>query len=56
MTSVAGLTGTPLEVAAALVDATMAFWAAPLGLAGPSVGGSSSAATSKARAPAAPAI
>jgi hypothetical protein len=48
-TSIAGLTGTPLEAAAALVGAAMAFRAAPLGLAGPSVGGSSSAAASKAR-------
>jgi hypothetical protein len=48
-TSVAGLTGTPLEAAAALVGAAIAFGAAPLGLTGPSVGGSSSAAASKAR-------
>jgi hypothetical protein len=48
-TSITSLTGTPLEVAAALVSAVMAFGAAPPGLAGPSVGGSSSAATSKAR-------
>jgi hypothetical protein len=47
-TSVAGLTGTPLEAAAALVGAAMAFRAAPPGLAGPSVGGSSSAAASEA--------
>jgi hypothetical protein len=50
-TSVAGLTGTPLEVAAALVGAAMAFGAAPLGLAGPSASGSSSAAMKKVRAP-----
>jgi hypothetical protein len=48
-TSVAGLTGTPLEAAAALVGAAIAFGAAPLGLTGPSVSGSSSAAASKAR-------
>jgi hypothetical protein len=50
-TSVAGLTGTPLEAAAALVDAAMAVGAAHLGLAGKSVGGSSSAAAGKARKP-----
>jgi hypothetical protein len=50
-TSIAGLTGTPLEAAAALVGAAMAFGAAPPGLAGPSAGGSSSAATKKVRAP-----
>jgi hypothetical protein len=49
--SVAGLTGTPLEAAAALVGAAMAFGAAPPGLAGLSVGGSSSAAVKKVRAP-----
>jgi hypothetical protein len=48
---VAGLTGTPLEAAAALVGAVMAFGAAPPGLAGLSVGGSSSAAAKKVRAP-----
>jgi hypothetical protein len=48
-TSIAGLTGTPLEAAAALVGAAMAFGAAPLGLIGPSVSGSSSAGASKAR-------
>jgi hypothetical protein len=48
-TSIAGLTGTPLEAAAALVGAAMALGAAPPGLAGLSVGGSSSAAASKAR-------
>jgi hypothetical protein len=50
-TSVAGLTGTPLEAAAALVGAAMAVGAAPLGLAGKSVGGSSSAAVGKVRKP-----
>jgi hypothetical protein len=50
-TSIAGLTGTPLEVAAALVGAAMAFGAAPPGLAGLSVGGSSSAAAKKVRTP-----
>jgi hypothetical protein len=48
-TSIAGLTGTPLEAAAALVGAAMALGAAPPGLADPSVGGSSSAAAGKAR-------
>jgi hypothetical protein len=43
--SVAGLSETPLEVAAALVGAAMAVGAAPPGL----VGGSSSAAAGKAR-------
>jgi hypothetical protein len=47
-TSVAGLTGTPLEAAVALVGATIAFGAAPPGLAGPSVGSSSSAAAAPA--------
>jgi hypothetical protein len=50
-TSIAGLSGTPLEAAAALVGAAMAFGAAPPGLAGLSVDGSSSAAAKKARAP-----
>jgi hypothetical protein len=50
-TSVAGLTGTPLEAAAALVGAAMALRAAPPGLAGQSVGGSSRAAAGKARKP-----
>jgi hypothetical protein len=50
-TSVAGLTGTPLEAAAALVGVAMAVGAAPPGLAGKSVGGSSSAAAGKARKP-----
>jgi hypothetical protein len=50
-TSVAGLTGTPLEAAATVVGAAMAVGAAPLGLAGGSVGGSSSAAAGKARKP-----
>jgi hypothetical protein len=50
-TSVAGLTGTSLEAAAALVGAAMAVMAAPLGLASRSIGGSASAAASKARKP-----
>jgi hypothetical protein len=50
-TSVAGLSGTSLEAAAALVDAAMAVGAAPPGLAGQSVGGSSRAAAGKARKP-----
>jgi hypothetical protein len=53
-TSVTGLTGTLLEAAAALVGAAMAVGAAPLGLAGRSVGGSSSVATGKARKPRCP--
>jgi hypothetical protein len=53
-TSVAGLTRTPLEAAAALVGVAMAVEAAPLGLAGRSVGGSSSAAAGKARKPRCP--
>jgi hypothetical protein len=50
-TSVAGLTGTPLQAAAALVGAAMTFRAAPPGLAGLNVGGSSSVAAKKVRAP-----
>jgi hypothetical protein len=50
-TSVAGLAGTPLEAAAALVGAAMAFGAAPPGLAGLSVGGSARTAAKKVRAP-----
>jgi hypothetical protein len=50
-TSVAGLTATPLQAAAALVGAAMAFGATPPGLAGLDVGGSSSAAAKKVRAP-----
>jgi hypothetical protein len=50
-TSVAGLTGTPLEAAATLVGAAMAVGAAPPGLIGKNVGGSSSAAAGKARKP-----
>jgi hypothetical protein len=46
-TSVAGLTGTPLEAAATLVGAAMAFGAAPLGLAGLGGDGSSNAAAKK---------
>jgi hypothetical protein len=48
-TSVAGLSGTPLQAAAALVGAAMAFGAAPPGLAGLDVGGSSSVAAGKVR-------
>jgi hypothetical protein len=48
-TSVAGLTGTPLEAAATLVGATMVLGTAPPGLAVENVGGSSSAAASKAQ-------
>jgi hypothetical protein len=51
VTSVAGLTGTSLEAAAALVGAAMAVGAAPPGLAGRSVGGSSSATAGKACKP-----
>jgi hypothetical protein len=51
VTSIAGLTETPLQAAAALVGAAMAFGAAPLGLTGLNVGGSSSAAAKKVRAP-----
>jgi hypothetical protein len=50
-TSIAGLTRTPLEAAAALVGAAMAVGAAPPGLAGRSIGGSSSAAAGKAHKP-----
>jgi hypothetical protein len=50
-TSVAELSGTPLEAVAALVGAAMAVGAAPPGLAGKSVGGSSRAAAGKARKP-----
>jgi hypothetical protein len=49
-TSIAGLTGMPLQAAVALLGAAMAFGAAPPGLAGLSVGGSSSAAAKKVRA------
>jgi hypothetical protein len=48
-TSVAGLTGTPLEAVAALVGAAMAFRAAPPGLAAGNVGSSSRAAAGKAK-------
>jgi hypothetical protein len=48
-TSIAGLTGTPLEAADALVCAAMAVGAAPPGIAYRSVSGSSSAAAGKAR-------
>jgi hypothetical protein len=47
--SVSGLTGTPQEVAAALVGAAMAFGATPPGLAGLGVDGSSSVAARKVR-------
>jgi hypothetical protein len=50
-TSIAGLTGAPLQAAAALVGAAMAFGAAPPGLAGLNIGGSSSAAAKKVRVP-----
>jgi hypothetical protein len=50
-TSVAGLFGTPLEAAAALVGTAMAVGAAPPGLAGKSVDGSSRPAAGKARKP-----
>jgi hypothetical protein len=49
--SVVGLTGMPLEAAAALVGSVMAFGAAPPGLAGLSAGGSSSAAAKKVQTP-----
>jgi hypothetical protein len=48
-TSVVGLTGTPLEAAAALVGAAMAFGATPPGLAVENVGSSSRAAADKAK-------
>jgi hypothetical protein len=51
VTFIAGLTGTPLEAAAALVGAAMAFEATPPGLANLSVDGSSSAAAKKMRMP-----
>jgi hypothetical protein len=50
-TSVTGLSGTSLEAAAALIGAAMAVGAAPLGLTGKSVGGSSRAAAGKACKP-----
>jgi hypothetical protein len=50
-TSIVGLTRTSLEAAAALVGAAMAVGAAPPGLTGRSIGGSSSAAAGKARKP-----
>jgi hypothetical protein len=49
--SVAGLAATPLEAETALVGAAMAVRAAPPGLAGRGVGGSSGAAAAKARKP-----
>jgi hypothetical protein len=48
-TFVAGLTGTPLEAAAALVSAAMAFGAAPPGLAVGNIGSSSRAAAGMAK-------
>jgi hypothetical protein len=48
-TSVAGLTGTPLEAAVTLVGAAMAFGAAPLGLAVENVSSSFRAAAGKAK-------
>jgi hypothetical protein len=50
-TSIAGLIGMPLQAAAALIGAAMAFGAAPPSLAGLNADGSSSAATKKVRAP-----
>jgi hypothetical protein len=49
--SVASLTATPLEAAAALVGTAIAVGAAPPGLAGGGVGSSSGAAAAKARKP-----
>jgi hypothetical protein len=49
--SVAGLTETSLEAAAALVSAALAVRAAPPGLAGGNIGSSSSVAAGKARKP-----
>jgi hypothetical protein len=49
VTSIAGLTGTPLEAATALVGTAMALGAAPPGLAVENVGGSSSVAADKAQ-------
>jgi hypothetical protein len=51
VTSVAGLIRTSLEAASALIGAVMAVGAAPPGLAGRSISGSSSAAAGKARKP-----
>jgi hypothetical protein len=48
-TSIAGLTGIPLEAAAALVGAAMALGAAPPGLATGNIGSSSRAAAGKAK-------
>jgi hypothetical protein len=47
MTSIAGLTGTPLEVAATIIGAVMVLRAATPGLAIENIGGSSSAAVGK---------
>jgi hypothetical protein len=49
VTSIVGLTGTPLEAAAALVGAAMALGAAPPSLAAENAGSSSRAATGKAK-------
>jgi hypothetical protein len=49
VTSIAGLTGTPLEAAASLVGIAMAFGAAPPGLAIENVGSSSLAVAGKAK-------
>jgi hypothetical protein len=49
--SIAGLTATSLEAAATLISAALAVGAAPPGLAGRGVGGSSGAAAAKARKP-----
>jgi hypothetical protein len=50
-TTVVGLSGASLEAAAALVGAVMAVGAAPPGLTGQSIGGSSRVAAGKARKP-----
>jgi hypothetical protein len=49
--STGGLVVTPLEAAAAIIDAAIAVGAAPPGLAGAGVGGSSSAAAAAVRRP-----
>jgi hypothetical protein len=50
-TSITGLSGTPLEAAAAIVGAAIAVGVAPPGLAGAGIGGSSSASAAKVRKP-----
>jgi hypothetical protein len=50
-TSIAGLSATTLEAAAAIVGAAIAIRAAPPGLAGAGIGGSSSASAAKVRKP-----